>query len=176
MKLTINLATRRYINMRLLNGVLVTGFLLMGLLSIFQVREVANNHAELGRIEKLSAASAARSGATVSEAQLKALSGRIAFANTLIDKKAYNWLSLLDRLEEVVPTGVSLIQIEPDPRQQQLKIAGAARSFANLRSFLENMEQSKNFSEVYLLAQTDTKVGATQTGINFTVTCKVSYQ
>jgi type IV pilus assembly protein PilN len=176
MKLTINLATRRYINMRLLNGVLVTGFLLTGVLLIFQVREVANNHAELGRIKNLSAASATRSGATVSEAQLKALAGRIAFANTLIDKKALNWVNLLDRLEEVVPSGVSLTAIEPDQRNQQLKITGAARSFANLRSLLENMEQSKNFSEVYLLAQTEIKVGQTQSGINFSVTCKVSYR
>lgn len=176
MKLTINLATRRYINMRLLNAVLATGFLLMGLLLIFQVREAANNQAELGHIKNLSAASATRPGATVSEAQLKALAGRIAFANTLIDKKALNWLSLLDRLEEVVPSGVSLTQIEPDLRNQQLKISGAARSFANLRSLLENMEQSKNFSEVYLLAQTETKVGLTQRGINFSVTCKVSRQ
>ena len=176
MKLTINLATRRYINMRLLNGVLLTGFLLTAALLIFQVREVASNHAELGRLKNLSAASATRSGATVSEAQLQALAGRIAFANTLIDKKALNWVRLLDHLEEVVPNGVSLTQIEPDLGKEQLKISGAARSFPNLRSFLENMEQSKNFSEVYLLAQTETKVGLTQTGINFSVTCKVSYR
>ncbi|HBG08060.1 MAG: fimbrial protein [Geobacteraceae bacterium GWC2_58_44] len=177
MKFTTNLATRRYINMRRLNAGLVACFVLLGALLLFKVREVAYNHAELGRIRSLTAAAGNRPGAAkVSEAQLNALAGKIAFANTLIDKKSVNWLSLLDRLEEVVPNGVALTQIEPNQREQQLKINGVARSFANLRTFLENMEQSKNFSEVYLLGQSETKVGSTQQGLSFAVTCKVSYR
>ena len=39
---------------------------------------------------------------------------------------------------------------------------------------LENMEGSKNFSEVYLLSQSDTKVGLTQKGITFNISCKVA--
>lgn len=176
MRLTINLATRRYVNLRRLNALLVACLLLLGALLVFKVREVAYNQAELARIRKLSANTGSRPGETVSEAQLQALSAKIRFANGLIEKKTTNWISLLDRLEEVVPDGVSLTQIEPSQREQLLKISGAARNFANLRAFLENLEQSQNFSEVYLLSQTETKVGLTQQGINFAITCKVTYR
>ena len=111
----------------------------------------------------------------ISDKQLKAQESRIRFANAAIERKSVNWLSLLDRLEEVVPTGVALTQIEPD-RLQGLKISGAAHSFANLRALLENMERSKNFSEVYLLSQSDAKVGLTQVGIQFSISCKVALQ
>jgi len=176
MKLTINLATRRYINMRQLNTWLVVCFVLLGCLLLFKVREAAYNQAELGRIGKLSAQGPGSPAPAASAAQLKALDARIAFANTLIDKKSTNWLGLLDRLEEVVPAGVALSAIEPAQRDQLLKLSGVAHSFANLRALLENMEQSQFFSEVYLLGQTETKVGMTQHGISFTVTCKVNYR
>lgn len=177
MKLTINLATRRYINLRRLNAGLLLGFLILATLLIFKVREVAKNQAELGRIKNLAATAGNPPGAKVSEGELQALAGRVSFANELIRKKTVNWLALLDRLEEVVPEGVALTEISPDPSTpQQLKISGVARSFANLRAFLEQMEGSQVFSDVYLMAQSDTKVGLTQQGLTFSVTCKVEYR
>lgn len=177
MKLTINLATRRYINMRQVNAFLLACFLILGVLLVLKVREVAYNHAELKRIRGLTAAAGSGSGAAaVSEEQLKELTEKIAFANSLIDKKSTNWLSLLDRLEEVVPAGVALTGIAPDPGSQQLNITGVARSFENVRALLENMEQSKNFSEVYLMSHGETKVGLTQRGVSFSVACRVSYR
>jgi type IV pilus assembly protein PilN len=175
MKLTINLATRRYVNLRRLNAWLFGCMLLLGGLLLFQVREAAYNQAELSRIKEQSAASAKRStAAPVSQAQLKALSTKIRFANGLIEKKSVNWLKMLDYLEEVVPSGVALSQIEPNQREQLLKLAGVARTFADLRTLVENMEQSKNFSDVYLLSQSEAKVGLTQQGLQFTVSCKVT--
>jgi type IV pilus assembly protein PilN len=176
MKLTINLATRRYVNLRQLNVMLALGFTLLGGLAIFKVAEIARNASELARVRGLSQGIATRSGGTqVSEAQLKALEPRIQFANATIEKKSVNWLSLLDHLEEVVPAGVALSEIQPD-HDQLLKIGGAARNFASLRALMENMERSKNFSEVYLLRQADTKVGLTQEGILFNISCKVALQ
>jgi len=174
MKLTTNLATRRYVDLGRLNALLIAGFVLLGGLLIFKVREVAYNQAELGRIRGLSSASDRRPGGgpAVTEAQLKELSARTGFANSLIEKKSTNWLALLDSLEEVVPTGVALTAI--NPKQGQVMLNGVARSFANLRLFVENLEHSRNFSEVYLLSQSETKVGLTQQGISFAVTCKVS--
>jgi type IV pilus assembly protein PilN len=177
MKLTINLATRRYVNLRRLNAGLLLGFLVLGTLLVFKVSEVAKNQAELGRIKNLAATAGNPPGAKVSAAELQALAVRISFANELIQKKTVSWLTLLDRLEEVVPEGVALTEILPDPRTpQQLKLSGVARSFANLRSFLERMEQSQAFSEVYLMSQSDTKVGLTQQGLTFSVACKVEYR
>lgn len=176
MRITINLATRRYLNLGRLNAILLACSVLLGALLVFTVRELAYNQAQLSGIRRQSAALGDRPGVAVSEAQMQALAAKIGFANGVLEKKSVNWLKLLDRLEEVVPNGVTLTDIEPDQREQLLKISGAARSFANLRAFLENMEQSENFAEVYLLSQSETKVGLTQRGINFAVTCKVSYR
>jgi len=178
MKLTINLATRRYLNLRLLNAWLAAGFLLLGLALLFRVRELAYNQAELGKLRALGHAASGRAGGppAVTEEQLKALGPHIRFANTLIERKAVNWLALLDHLEEVVPDGVSLSSLAPSEKEQLLKVGGIARSFPNLAAFLENLERSKNFSEVYLLSQSETKVGQTQHGIVFTISCKAAYR
>ena len=175
MKLTTNLATRRYLNLRQLNALLIALFVLLGGLLIFEVRELAYNQAELVRIRRATASSGGARGAEVSEAQLSALAPKIRFANTLIEKKSVDWLKLLDSLEQVVPAGVMLHQIDPPQRDQVLQISGSARNFGNLRALLENMEESKNFSEVYLLSQSETKVGLTQQGINFSINCKIAY-
>ena len=176
MRLTINLATRRYLNLRLLNAWLIAGLLLLSAPLLFEVRELAHNQAEMARVRGMSAATGSRAqgGPAVSEAQWRTLSARIGFANGLIAKKTVNWLQLLDYLEQVVPDGVALTQIQPDQREHLLHLSGAARSFAELRALLENMEQSKNFSEVYLLNQSEAKVGLTQHGIVFAVSCKVA--
>ena len=176
MRLTINLATRRYINLRQLNAILLACFLALGALALYQAGEVTKNAAELARIRGLIQGTGTRErGVPISDVQLKAQEARVRFANQAIDRKSVNWLSLLDRLEEVVPDGVTLTQIEPDP-QKVLKLSGAARNFANLRVLMENMERSKNFSEVYLLSQKDAKVGLTQEGITFEISCKVALQ
>jgi len=174
MKLTINLATRRYVNLRQLNAGLLLGFLLLGGLAVYKVRELADNQAELARLRHLSGTSSGRGGSQVSEAQLKALKSQIQLANAAIDKKSLNWLGLLDRLEEVVPNGVTLTQIEPGLGNGLVQLSGAARAFGNLRTLLENMEHSPHFSEVYLLSQSETKVGQTQQGLLFSVSCKVA--
>jgi type IV pilus assembly protein PilN len=174
MRLTTNLATRRYINLRQLDAGLVLCFVLLGVLALFAVGELTRNAGELARLQGLSREGVGRPGAPrVSDAQLKAQDARILFANGVIERKSVNWLNLLDRLEAVVPAGMALTHLEPD-RTDTLKISGVAHSFANLREFMENMERSKNFSEVYLLSQSEAKVGQTQQGLNFSISCKVA--
>ncbi|HJV34091.1 PilN domain-containing protein [Geomonas sp.] len=112
----------------------------------------------------------------MSEGQLKVQAARVAFANSVIERKTMNWLGLLDRLEEVVPEGVAITALHPDAKdRQQVSITGAARSFNNLRQLLEQMERSRSFSDVYLLNEAEAKMGKTQQGITFSVRCKVLY-
>jgi type IV pilus assembly protein PilN len=172
MRLTINLATRRYINLRQLNAALLLGFVLLGSLALYKVMQVAHNAAEITRIGTLSQGTGRREGGTrVSEAQLKARQVQVQFANAIIDRKTVNWLTLLDRLEEVVPAGVAITSIQPG---ETVNISGVARGFDNLRALLEAMERSPHFSEVYLLSQTNAKVELTQEGLTFNLSCKVA--
>lgn len=178
MRLTINLATRRYINKRRLNAWLAAGLIILGFLLVYQVRAIANNQVKIDGIKKESAraTSGAATGVTVTPDQMKALEARIAFGNELIDRKTVNWIALLDKLEEVVPAGVALTQVEPLLKEQSLRIGGTARNFMALRVLLENMEQSPNFTEVYLMSQNDVKVGKNEEGLGFSISSKVSYR
>ena len=47
-----------------------------------------------------------------------------------------------------------------------------AKNFQILRKFLENLEDSKFFTDIYLLSQSEAKVDETQKGISFSVSCK----
>jgi type IV pilus assembly protein PilN len=173
MKLTTNLATRRYVNLKQLNTTLLTGFLVLGALALFLAVQVGQGSAEIRRIRAQEQGLTPKSaGPQISEAQLSAQSKHVQFANQVIDRKTVNWLHLLDSLEEVVPTGVALNQIAPSA-ERGVSIAGSARNFAALRTLLENMERSKNFSEVYLMSQAQQKAGLTQEGISFTITCRI---
>lgn len=187
MKLTINLATRRYVNQRQLNAVLAVCFVVVSLLLVYLVREVASDQANINRIKgKMAAASRRPVGAPpIPAAQMSELDAKVAFANSLIDRKVVNWVGLLDRLEEVVPAGVMLTQIQPAPPAegnkgdsgtQAVDITGVARTFTNLRNLLENMERAPGFSDVLLLNQGEVTVESSQHGYTFSVSCKVSYR
>ncbi|KAF0218293.1 MAG: type IV pilus assembly protein [Geobacteraceae bacterium] len=174
MQLKINLATKTYINTQQLNWSIVAAVALLGLMLFLNVRDIATNAGEIKRVAKeiavLTGKSAGEKG--VSEQEYQAILARIRFANSIIDKKTFNWLTLLDQLESSVPDGIALTSIEPVQKESALKLTGSARNFNNLRSFMENLENSKSFTEVYLVSQAETKVGATQKGITFNITCK----
>ena len=173
MKLTTNLATRCYVNLKQLNSALWAGFLVLGGLALLLASLVGQGRGEIVRVRTLEQGLTPKSaGPQLSEAQLGAQAKHVQFANQVVDRKTVNWLHLLDSLEEVVPNGVALNHIAPS-LERALSIGGSARNFAALRTLLENMERSKNFSDVYLMSQAEQKAGLTQEGISFTITCRI---
>ncbi|MSM38074.1 MAG: fimbrial protein [Geobacter sp.] len=180
MRLTINLSTRTYINHGQLNLALSLVFLvLFGILTLnilgisSRAGEASRISGELTAMQKKTAVS---SGPAFTEPDYQRLMSHIHFANSVISRKTFNWVTLLDYLESVVPDGVAVTKIEPDPKTKVLKLSGATLSFMRLRQLLENMEQSQHFSEIFLLSQTDAKVGDAQKGISFNITCQVKMQ
>jgi type IV pilus assembly protein PilN len=181
MRLTINLATRIYINTRRLNYIVVAAFALMIFLLLANVRNIATDLGELRllnqRIAKLEAKTMKSANeAVVPDKEYQALLASIKFANGLIEQKTFNWLMLLDKLEGIVPDGVAIVSIEPSPKDEGLKLEGIAKNFGNLRKFMENLEDSKYFTDIYLLGQADTLVLPGQTGIGFHITCKAKFK
>lgn len=176
MRLTINLSTRTYINARQLNLVLLGCFLvLMGFL-FMNVLGISSKVGEIARIKGEMDSHDRKSGTDrrpVADQDYQRIMAQIRFANEIINKKAYSWLSLIDRLEAVTPDGIAFSSIEPDPKKQSLKLTGSTLSFSRLRQLLENMEQTPDFSEIYLVSQNQTTVGEKQKGISFNITCQV---
>ncbi len=177
MRLSINLATRTYLNSRQLNLIFALTFFVLIVLLFMNVRQIFNDIGEENRIKGEIAAMDLKAGITrkqIPDQDYQRLVSHILFANNVIALKSFSWLALFDQLESVVPEGVALKQIEPDPKGKGVvKLAGLTQSFSRLRTLLENMEQSQNFSGIYLLSQSDTKVGESQKGITFTITCQV---
>lgn len=175
MRFTLNLATRTYINARQVNLLLGgVGILLVVLLAAL-TSTVIRNHGERQKLETELAAIEARitaSGKGVSDKEYQALLARIKVANGIIQRKSFNWLGFLNWLEVVVPDGVMVTSLEPSLKEGKLTISGVARNFQLMRRFMENLEDSKVFSDIYLLSQAEAKVDETQKGVSFSVTCK----
>ena len=179
MQLNINLATRHYINTRQLNLAFSLIIALLLLWICINVKDIAYNSGEMKRLTADTGALDAKFKTLnkgVSENEYNKLLARISFANSVIERKSVSWLTLLDRLESVVPDGIAISTLEPDPKKETLKLAGVARNFSNVRQFMENLEGSHFFTNVFLVSQAEVKVGQSQKGISFSITCKVDYK
>lgn len=180
MRLTINLATKIYINTRRLNIFIAAAFALLLLLLMVNVRNIVMDSGAIERLKHgitlLEGKAKKATGAAVPDKEYQALLGRIKFANRLIEQKTFNWLMLFDKLESVVPDGVAITAIEPSPKDDGLKLDGMTKGFGNLRKFMENLEDSKYFTDIYLVSQSDTQFSVDQKGISFHITCKAKYK
>lgn len=178
MQPNINLATRVYIDTKRLNLLTALAVALLAILLFVNIRSIVSAAAETRRLEGEIGAFEGQfkaSSGGVTEKEYQELLNGIRFANNAIAKKTFNWLGLLDRLEVVVSDGIALSAIEPDIKGNALRLSGNALGFGNLRRFLENLEDSKFFTDVYLVSQGDTKVGETQKGITFTISSRVDF-
>ncbi|MBT1074508.1 PilN domain-containing protein [Geobacter grbiciae] len=178
MDLKINLSTRYFIDTRKLNAALAAAVALLVLVLFFVVKGVATNagqakqlEGELAKLQERFATSAKG----VTEQEYQGIIKKISVANGILKKRGLNWLLLLDQLEAVVPDGVTLSSIEPKLKEGTLTLAGTAKEFRNLRTFVENLEGAPRFSDVFLQSQTEVKEGTDQRGVGFTVTCKVDF-
>jgi type IV pilus assembly protein PilN len=179
MRHSINLATRIYINTSRFNFLIVSAIAILIFILLFNVRTIAN---ELGEMKKLNQSLdhlegkvGVAKGAAINEKDYQALLVRIKLANSIIEEKTFDWLMLLDRLEAVVPEGIALVSIEPS-KDGGLKLAGIAKNFGNLRKYMENLEDSRYFTDVYLVGQSDSQQSDGRRGISFNITCKAIYK
>lgn len=176
MQFKINLATRTYIDKKKLDGALAATLILLAFLLLVQIKICAFNADEISRLDSTLTSAETRKGkgseTVFSEHDYTALLTEIAFANSIIERKAFGWISLLNRLESVVPDGVTLSSVEPDNKERSLSLSGGSASFKKIQLFMENLEDSHYFHEIYLLKQDQSKEADMQRSISFTITCK----
>jgi type IV pilus assembly protein PilN len=159
MKLSLNLASRSYLNRRALYGcytfLLSLLVLLLALNLAFYFRSQSQARHLKERLAEFDKELAGRQETAVdfSPAAYEEMLEEIAFANEILLKDSFRWTALLDRLEEVVPDKVIIRGIQPDYKNGSLNLTGEARRVEDLRHFLDNLIQSSNFSDVYLLQQ-----------------------
>ncbi|MBE0596299.1 MAG: PilN domain-containing protein [Desulfuromonadales bacterium] len=167
MKLTLNLASRSYVNRRALYlfYTLLIGVLL--LLLVFHLawgwrlhahsRQVA---AQVEELDKQLGEVPDDTALVITPAAWERQATLVGFANVVLERDGFRWTALLDRLEEVASEGITIRSLQPDPKENSIKIAGQARSVQHLQEFLDQLMASSAFPETYLLQQATEKVKA----------------
>ena len=175
MRFTLNLATKTYLDQRLVNRVAVGGLMLLLALLAWNVSRFARNMGQLDRLAAENASFESRLNsrpAGVSEKDYNLLLASISFYNGVIERKAFNWLALLDQLENSTPEGIALSSFAPEKNSGEFKIEGRAKSFAQVSSYLEKLEDSKDFKNILLLSHSDVSIGEKSRGVQFTLSCR----
>jgi len=173
MNFNINLATRVYVDFRKLNICFVLSGLVLSFWLFFSIYTAVNNAANIKKLADYKAKLSHGAGTKVPEKDYANFLANVKNVNSILYRRSYDWLSLLANLERLVPEGIALKGVEPSDRGAILKLSGSARNFSAVRRFIENLENSTTFHEIYLTDHAALKEGS-QKGINFTVTCKAS--
>jgi len=176
MRFTINLATRTYLDHRLLNRLGYCAIAVLLIIAVWNVNRVSSNMGELSRLNTEITTIRNRLGtkpAGISENEFSRQKTRIRFYNEIIERKSANWLSILELFENVTPEGISLSSLSQAKKQEEWKLDGRARSFKSVQQYLEKLEASKNFTNVLLLSHQNMTAGEKERGVQFTITCTV---
>ena len=179
MRFTINLATRTYLDRRLINriGVGICAALLV--LLAWSINRAAWDLGELRRLRADIASYEKRLSSRpsgVSEKEYASLLSSIGFYNEIIARKSFNWIGLLEQLELATPEGIALSSLVPDKAKGDIKIEGRAKNFAQVKLYLDRLEDSKVFSSILLLSHSDVEVGERTKGMQFSISCKAAPQ
>lgn len=174
MNFSINLATKVYVDFKKVNLCFVIAGVILSIWFFVSIYTCVDNAAKIQKFSEHKARLTKSAGAhKVTDAEYTAFLADVKNVNSILYKRSYDWLALLANLEQLVPEGVALNRLEPDDKGAILKLSASARNFSGVRKFIENLESSQVFSEIYLTEQSFIKVEG-QKGLNFSVTCKVS--
>ncbi len=176
MRYTINLATRIYLDHRLLNRVALCLIAVLLILLALNITRISSNRGEMSRLNVETAAIQSRLGAKpngISEAEFNRQKSHIRFYNEIIARKNINWLNLLGLFEAVTPEGIALSALSPGKDTKEWKLEGRARSFKVVQQYLEKLEASGNFANVLLLSHQNITAGESVRGVQFAISCMV---
>jgi type IV pilus assembly protein PilN len=179
MRFTINIATRTHIDRKLVDR---AGYAVLALLFVLLAWNISRAFWSIGELRRLQADNSSYEQrlnsrpSGVSEKDFTRLLADIKFYNDVIGRKSYNWLGMLEQLEVATPEGIALTAVDPDRKTGEMKIEGHARSFAQVRSYLDKLEDSRAYTSVMLLSHANVTVGEKDKGVRFSISCKAAVQ
>jgi Tfp pilus assembly protein PilN len=177
----LNLSTHPFPAYRLLNLVLGLGFVVLLVITVWQVvgfirfnsmvRDIRDDEAS-ARVEAESLGRHVESLESIldrPEATEKL--SEIGFLNGLIARKELSWTQLFGNLEDMVPDSVRLASLRPDVSENgaitlHLDIVG--RSITDVSGFIQTLEASPEFENV--VVSVEQKAEAATTDVNVTLT------
>jgi len=177
MRFTINLATRTYLDNRMLSRLFAGAILLMSGYLAWNVSRVAGNFGEASRLQADISAYEARLNSKPVQATEKEFSQvvrSIKFYNDIIRRKSFDWNGLLEQVEISTPEGISLAALTPDAKTGDLKIEGRAKNFGQVRSYMDKLNENKSFSHVLLMSHDVFALNDRSSGIRFVITFRTA--
>ena len=166
MRVTINLATRPFVELKPLYARLR---LLMGLLAVIAIglgaglyafsgheRAAAEQMDALTRQTEAFRQERAQNEARMQRPENRAVLDRAKFLNTVFAQKGFSWTSVMMDLEQVLPAGVQVTSIEPSVTADgvvsiQMRVNGPRELEVDL---MRNLERSKRFLQPRLMNET----------------------
>ena len=161
MKVTLNLASRRYVNRRALNQFGILFALLLLVILGFQVRDYLQQRGQLQmyvkNLAEMNQGYQQLQGETprnLSSQQVEEQRADFLQAEVLLRRDAFRWTTLFDRMEKRLPSGVSITSFNPDYKTNSVELGGVAKTLADLQRLLKNLHK-ESFSQVFLQNQSE---------------------
>jgi Tfp pilus assembly protein PilN len=186
MAFSLNLASRRYVNRRLLFRcyrlaalILVLSLLVLLVYGWQRIGEARTYRRQLAKLQRVSAQEGAGLEKPPSAAEQARLEKELAFVEKIRKEDRFRWTLLFGRLEDLAIDGVRIGTIEPDYQDGSLRLTALARDDLKMRDFLDRLLASKEFSDVFLLEQDRVEVkdgnNQTRSAIGFTLVLKGAF-
>jgi Tfp pilus assembly protein PilN len=169
-----NLATRPFYNVRALQLLLAAATVLVAALTLFNVTQIARltvSQRTLGASASASEEEAARLRAEaagiraqINPTELQGVADAAREANTIIDRRAFSWTTLLAQFEATLPPDVRITSIRPRLQGPNVMVSVAleARRAEDLDAFMEALEKSGDFIDVLPVQEQATEDGLLQ--------------
>jgi type IV pilus assembly protein PilN len=157
MKLNLNLASRRYVNNRLVTYGFLGSALLLVLLALWFGQTLVSQRGKIALYQQQAQETSRQLNRLrgepqkpLSVAERAALEEQFTQAQHLLKRDAFRWTALLDQMEGLLPDGVSLAGFRPDYAKNRLALTGRARSLDEMRAFLDRLLKDRRFKRVFL--------------------------
>lgn len=161
MKLTLNLASRRYVNERALKLACLILTLLLLLLLLLQARTCLQSREQnlvyRADIEKLEQQLGVTIPKRFTKEQIVVQQQGFARAKSFLQEDAFRWTALFDRMEGLLPKNVSIRSFSPNYKAGSLTINGVAKNLIDLQDLLDNLH-ADSFAQVFLKSQNQIEV------------------
>lgn len=156
MKLTLNLASRRYVNQRALKHTYLGLLLLLVALLAWQLTGILQQQQEVtqiqGQLQNLQLQLQEVPVERLSPEQLKSQQQQYQWAQALLQRDAFRWTALFDRLEHLLPNGASIRSLNPDYQKDTLVLVGVVKELTDLQTLLDRLH-ADSFTQVFLQNQ-----------------------
>lgn len=165
MKLDLNFASRRYVNRKAVNkGYWLVAILLIGLFfwsvmeCIFISTQIEQNHVQLSVLQMDEKELFGTESIPLDSEKIETIRAELLSSQELLDQDSFRWTQLFDRMEKLLPPGVSIRRFSPNYEKRSLAIEGVAESLRSLQTLLDRLLQAEGMVNVYLKRHAEIKV------------------